>query len=170
MQSKMLYISSTAILILGFLCSAVFSAQVLDFKDLTTTDNFKSNDSIVEHRAPNKHEHPYWENFGIFDPSSCSLDKKLKKEIKGYQEIVDTIMGKTVNGNFKGETFKHLAHFTDSFGSRMVTSPQYTKAVAFLTRQLLNIPTMTGRVFVEDVQIPNWKRYAKLNQKYFNDT
>jgi len=40
----------------------------------------------------------------------------------------------------------------------MISTPSYQKAAAFLGRQLLNIPTLTGRVFVEDFSVPNWKR------------
>jgi hypothetical protein len=112
-------------------------------------------------RAPSQltSRYSYWESFGEFDGSTCNLDKKLKKEIKSYQEVVDLIMKSATTGNFKGETYKHLSHFTDNFGSRLVTSPSYNKAVSFFTRQMLNVPTLAGRVFVEDVSIPNWKRF-----------
>jgi len=110
-------------------------------------------------RSQITNRYSYWESFGEFDGSTCKLGNKLKTEIKEYQELVSVIMNTATKGSFKGETYKHLSHFTDNFGSRLVTSPSYAKAVAFFTRQLLNIPTLAGRVFVEDVPIPNWKRW-----------
>lgn len=101
--------------------------------------------------------YPYWESFGEFDGSTCTLDRKTKREIKSYQEIVDYIMSSTA-GKFKGDTYKHLSHFTDNFGSRLVTSSSYSKAAAFFIRQMLKIPTLSGRVFVEDVSVPDWER------------
>ena len=149
-----------ALLVISILCPFTISSTVLDFNELERNTTAGTRVKFPQVRTPNRYEHPYWENFGIFDDSTCFIDKKIKKEIKGYQEIVDGIMMQAISGRFKGETFKHLAHFTDSFGSRLVTSPQYSKAAGFLSRQLLNIPTLNGRVFIEDVELPDWKRYV----------
>lgn len=102
--------------------------------------------------------HPYWEKFGTFDRSICNVNKKLKREILGYREIVDQIIHKTTYGFMKGETYKHLAHFTDHFGSRIAGSKELEKAIGFLSRQLLNIKTLSGHVYSEDVELPQWQR------------
>ena len=102
--------------------------------------------------------HPFWEKFGEFDGSGCSVSKKLKREIAGYKEIVEQILAKATEGYMKGETLKHLAHFTDYFGSRVAGSVGLEKAINFLARQLLNIRTLAGHVYTEDVELPNWQR------------
>ena len=50
----------------------------------------------------------------------CNLDPDLLTEISSYQDEVDSIIEYIMNGTMKGETFRSLMEFVDTFGPRLV--------------------------------------------------
>lgn len=64
--------------------------------------------------------------FGIalcnIDPvhSQCELNAELAEEIRNYQPVVNQIIEKTLNGDFKGKLFDDTATFVDTIGARYV--------------------------------------------------
>lgn len=88
--------------------------------------------------------------------SECNLPDTLKKEIAGYQEIVDKIINEIINGKYKGKTWDSLAELTDLFGPRMSCSDPLEKATDYVVETMKK--NGLENVHNENVIAPKWIR------------
>lgn len=86
----------------------------------------------------------------------CNLSEGLIKEIANYKPIVERIIDTSVNGVYKGRTWRTLARFVDKFGSRIAGSENLENAIDFMVDQL-KINKLEN-VHTEPVLVPKWVR------------
>jgi len=91
-----------------------------------------------------------------FDTSKCSLHPKLTAEIKTYQSTADAIYNEATRLSLKGETYKELEMFVDTFGPRPSGSTALDRSLTYLEQKLRNIGL--NKVHSEPVAIPAVKR------------
>lgn len=87
--------------------------------DTTTTANTTVVDDSVSGESA-----PLDESASPVDsvPAACgSLDAALVAEIRGYQASVDSIISHVTKGVHRGETYRGLVDFVDTFGPRIVS-------------------------------------------------
>ena len=66
----------------------------------------------------------------------CQLNPDLVREIATYQPIVNRIVNATLNGVFKGRTWRTLARFVDKFGPRIAGSRTLEAAIDYMVNTL----------------------------------
>jgi len=86
----------------------------------------------------------------------CSLPPALVKEIADYQPIVNRIVNETLNGFYKGRTYRTLDKFVSIFGSRIAGSDNLENAIDFMV-EALNTNNLEN-VHTEPVLVPKWVR------------
>ncbi|CAO1321945.1 unnamed protein product [Diamesa serratosioi] len=86
----------------------------------------------------------------------CNLPDSLKKEIIGYQGIVNKITNEVLNGKFKGKTFESLAELTDTFGPRMTGSDSLEHAIDYVVDEMKKAGL--ENVHTENATAPHWTR------------
>lgn len=86
----------------------------------------------------------------------CSLPPALVKEIASYQPIVNLIVNETLNGVFKGRTYRTLDKFVSTFGPRIAGSDNLENAIDFMV-ETLNANNLEN-VHTEPVLVPKWVR------------
>jgi len=96
----------------------------------------------------------------VSEPSTCTIDNKLKFEIESYREIVDRIIRESTQGEFKGKTYKDLEDFVDAFGSRISGSDTLENALSFLHATLFDEGLQN--VHEENVTVPKWIRSVRV--------
>uniref|UniRef100_A0A1L8E2C3 Carboxypeptidase Q n=2 Tax=Nyssomyia neivai TaxID=330878 RepID=A0A1L8E2C3_9DIPT len=89
------------------------------------------------------------------DEEWCSLPPELRKEIHSYGPIVEKIIRKIVDGEFKGETWRSLGIFVDKFGSRMAGSQSLEDAIDYMVQEMSSAGL---NAYTEDANVTNWKR------------
>lgn len=90
------------------------------------------------------------------DQKQCNLPDSLKKEISGYQEIVNQITNEVLNGKFKGKTFESLAELVDKFGPRMTGSDSLDHAIDYVVDEMKKAGM--ENVHTENATVPHWIR------------
>ncbi|XP_055546818.1 carboxypeptidase Q-like [Wyeomyia smithii] len=120
------------VLFLGFLVLVKVQAGVLDNR----IDQFELDESAGE--------------------ESCNLPDDLRQEIKGYQSIVNKIIGRIVDGEFAGQTWNSLAELVDTFGARLSGSEQLEKAIDYVVDQMQH--DQLENVHTENATVPHWVR------------
>ncbi|XP_055610816.1 carboxypeptidase Q-like [Uranotaenia lowii] len=88
--------------------------------------------------------------------ADCQLPDALVQEIKGYQPIVNKIVGRIVDGEFAGKTWDSLAELVDTFGARLAGSEQLEKAIDWAVGKLKE--DGLENVHTEEAQVPHWVR------------
>lgn len=88
--------------------------------------------------------------------SSCSLTAEEKAEIESYRDVVNKIFDESINGTFKGRTYKTLGTFVDKFGSRLSGSESLEKSINFMLAEMEK--SELANIHAESVEVPNWKR------------
>lgn len=88
--------------------------------------------------------------------SVCNLPDNLKKEIAGYQGIVDKIIYEVLNGKYKGKTYESLEELTDNFGPRMSCSEPLEKATDYVVENMKK--SGLENVHNENATAPYWIR------------
>lgn len=86
----------------------------------------------------------------------CNLTSKLKNEIRSYAPIVNRIIWSAVSGPSKGQTWKELANFVDTFGSRIAGSQNLENAIDYMLNK--SVTYGLENVHGEPVQVPHWVR------------
>lgn len=88
--------------------------------------------------------------------AACNLPPQMIQEIKSYAPIANKIIKFVTSGKFKGKTWKKLAEFVDTFGSRIAGSKNLENAIDFMLKEL----TKDGleNVHGENTQVPHWVR------------
>lgn len=61
--------------------------------------------------------------------SSSSLPDHLLEEIHSYKDVATQIIDFYTKGEGRGQVWKRLALFVDTFGSRLAGTPHFEKAV-----------------------------------------
>lgn len=90
------------------------------------------------------------------DQKQCNLPDSLKKEISGYQGIVNQITNEVLNGKFKGKTFESLAELVDKFGPRMTGSDSLEHAIDYVVDEMKK--GGMENVHTENATVPHWIR------------
>ena len=86
----------------------------------------------------------------------CRLPPDLIREIDSYKPIVQRIINEATNGVFKGRTWRTLAKFVDSFGSRIAGSDNLERSIDYMV-ELLNKNELEN-VHTEPALVPKWVR------------
>lgn len=86
----------------------------------------------------------------------CNLPRELTEEIANYKPIVEAIINATVNGIYKGRTWRTLAKFVDKFGSRIAGSDNLENAIDFMVDLLKK--SKLDNVHTEPALVPRWVR------------
>jgi carboxypeptidase Q len=86
----------------------------------------------------------------------CQLNPDLVREIASYQPIVNRIVNATLNGVFKGRTWRTLARFVDKFGPRIAGSRNLEAAIDYMVSTLKR--SHLENVHTEPVVVPHWVR------------
>jgi len=86
----------------------------------------------------------------------CNLSEDLIKEIANYKPIVERIIDTSVNGLYKGRTWRTLARFVDKFGSRIAGSENLENAIDYMVDQLKT--NQLENVHTEPALVPKWVR------------
>lgn len=85
----------------------------------------------------------------------CQLPDSLRKEIAGYQEVVNKIVNEITEGQFKGKTWDSLAELTDTFGPRMACTEALENAIDYVVE---NMQKSGIDVHTENATVPYWTR------------
>lgn len=86
----------------------------------------------------------------------CNLDPALIQEIANYQPIVNRIVNSTLNGVYKGRTWRLLARFVDKFGSRIAGSKNLENAIDYMLELLER--NQLENIHTEPALVPHWVR------------
>jgi carboxypeptidase Q len=86
----------------------------------------------------------------------CNLSDDLTKEIARYKPIVEGIINASVNGVFKRRTWRTLARFVDTFGSRIAGSDNLEKSIDYMVDLLKK--NQLENVHTEPALVPKWVR------------
>ena len=86
----------------------------------------------------------------------CSLSPELTSEIANYKPIVEGIINATLNGVYKGRTWRTLARFVDKFGSRIAGSDNLENAIDYMLELLKK--SKLDNVHTEPALVPKWVR------------
>lgn len=86
----------------------------------------------------------------------CNLPHELTDEIRNYKPIVDAVINASVNGIFKGRTWRTLAKFVDKFGSRIAGSDNLENAIDYMVDLLKK--NQLENVHTEPTMVPKWVR------------
>ena len=91
-----------------------------------------------------------------FEDEQCDLAPEIIEEIACYQPIVNQIINASLNGIFKGRTWRTLARFVDKFGSRLAGSANLENAIDYMVDVLKR--NHLENVHTEPVIVPHWTR------------
>lgn len=86
----------------------------------------------------------------------CQLPDNLISEIRGYQSIVNKIIKETLDGKFKGGTWKDLAEMTDKWGNRLTGSQNLEDAIDWMVEKLKSADL--DNVHTENATVAHWVR------------
>lgn len=86
----------------------------------------------------------------------CNLSQELTDEIANYKPIVEGIINATINGIYKGRTWRTLARFVDKFGSRIAGSDNLENAIDYMVDLLKK--SQLDNVHTEPALVPKWVR------------
>lgn len=88
--------------------------------------------------------------------SQCNLVPTLIDEIRNYQPVVNQIINKVVNGDFKGKLFNDTAEFVDTVGARVVGSQALDNGINYILNWMRaqNFDDVHG----EEIFTPDWIR------------
>ncbi|KAL5277512.1 hypothetical protein ACFFRR_002623 [Megaselia abdita] len=87
---------------------------------------------------------------------TCNLSEDLKKEIQGYQPIVNQIVESILNGQFKGDTHRSLADFTTKFGARLAGEKVLENSIDYLMSEFKTLGLHNS--YTEEAVVPHWQR------------
>ena len=88
--------------------------------------------------------------------SDVELSEGLIKEIKSYQDIAYQITNYSISGPGADQSYKRLATFTDSFGSRLSGTQNLENAIDYMLGQLTN--DNLDNVHGESALVTRWLR------------
>lgn len=91
--------------------------------------------------------------------AQCSLSSTVIQEIKNYEPVVNTIIKKVLNGDFKGKLYNDTALFVDTVGARVVGSEALNNGIDFILNWMRD-QGFAG-VHSEEIDTPHWKRQVK---------
>lgn len=90
----------------------------------------------------------------------CNLSPELISEIAGYKGVVSDIINATLNGVYKGRTWRTLARFIDNFGSRITGSQNLEDSIDYMVGLLEK--NQLENVHTEPVLVPHWVRGKEM--------
>ncbi|XP_071833000.1 carboxypeptidase Q-like isoform X1 [Apostichopus japonicus] len=88
--------------------------------------------------------------------SSVNHTTGIKEEIESYRDVANQIIEFLLNGTGKGQAYKRLALFTDTFGNRISGSKNLENAIDYLIEELQK--DGLENVHGENVTVPHWVR------------
>ncbi|PIK33975.1 hypothetical protein BSL78_29202 [Apostichopus japonicus] len=88
--------------------------------------------------------------------SSVNHTAGIKEEIESYRDVANQIIEFLLNGTGKGQAYKRLALFTDTFGNRISGSKNLENAIDYLIEELQK--DGLENVHGENVTVPHWVR------------
>lgn len=86
----------------------------------------------------------------------CNLSEELKQEIHSHRSVVEQIIRAAVNGVYKGRTWRTLAKFVDTFGSRIAGSENLENSIDYMVDVLKK--NKLDNVHTEPALVPKWVR------------
>ncbi|XP_077536843.1 carboxypeptidase Q-like [Haemaphysalis longicornis] len=89
------------------------------------------------------------DNDTVFSPD-------LKKEIQGYQTVINDIIDAVVNGTEQNKTYEELAKFVDEFGARPSGSEALENSINYMVQLLCD--RQLDRVYTEEAPVVHWER------------
>lgn len=88
--------------------------------------------------------------------SQCVLVPTIIDEIRSYQPVVNRIIEKVVNEDFKGKLFNDTAAFVDTVGARVVGSQALDNGINYILDWMRS--QGFDDVHGEEISTPDWKR------------
>lgn len=93
----------------------------------------------------------------LFNSSRCSAYPNYISEVQAYRPIIDQIVATSMQGPFKGVTYKSLADFVDTYQNRISGSQSLEDSIDYLLAQMNSLELANVRT--ENVpNVPAWRR------------
>lgn len=91
-----------------------------------------------------------------YSNAQCALSSALTEEIKNYEPVVQRIIDKVLNGDFKGKLYNDTALFVDTVGARVVGSAALDNGIDFILKWMAD--QGFDNVHGEEINTQNWAR------------